>query len=85
MQGNLTISGGTFESDDTINFTGAATRTVTCTANTTQQMTLTCASNTTINYDWISTAEYFPALTVNGTLKPTAATTGAANVTGSGT
>lgn len=85
MQGNLAISGGTFKCDDTINFTGAATRTVSCTANTTQQMTLSCAANTTIDYDWLSTAEYFPALAISGTLKPTSAITGAATLTGGGT
>lgn len=90
ISGDLTITGGVFNCDDTFLIDKVGTATVTCSAETTLAPTLTigvAGSATVCNYNWTSTATEYPILsiTADSTLKPTVITTGAKSISGSGT
>lgn len=90
VSGNLTITGGTFNSDETFKLDKNGTATLLCTAETELAPTIiigVAGTATTCEYNWNATATEYPILniTANSILKPVAATTGANSLTGVGT
>lgn len=85
IQGNLTINGGTFKTNETFSFTGSNTKSISCTANGEDVPTFNIGTGKTINYDWNSASDTFPNLAITGTLKVNGTTTGANTLSGSGT